>query len=96
MISQEYWRIRIDKVHIIGHSIGSHIAGYVGKSFKHRKLGHITALDPAAPNFEGMPKSVRVDRSDALFVDAIHTNAKPLYRLGYGNVVQRMNEFPFL
>lgn len=33
-------------------------------------------MDPAGPNFEDMEDIVRVDPSDAYFVDAIHTNGK--------------------
>ncbi|EEC20393.1 triacylglycerol lipase, putative, partial [Ixodes scapularis] len=41
------------------------------------------ALDPAEPFFEGMPPEVRVDRSDADFVDVIHTDSHPyLSKLG--------------
>lgn len=32
---------------VIGHSIGSHIAGFVGKKVKNGKVGTIIALDPA-------------------------------------------------
>ncbi len=33
-------------------------------------------LDPAGPLFHGMPRLVRLDSSDAQFVDVIHTNGK--------------------
>lgn len=73
--------------------MGAQIAGYAGKKLaksnkpkNHQKIGRITALDAASPNFEGMPTSVRLTRNDATFVDAIHTNAKPLYQLGYGTL----------
>lgn len=34
-------------------------------------------MDPAQPHFTETPTLVRLDRSDALFVDVIHTNTKP-------------------
>lgn len=61
--------------HIIGHSLGAHIAGYCGARVP--GLGRITALDPARPFFQHMPKSVRLDRNDAKFVDAIHSDFTP-------------------
>ncbi|XP_040072156.2 pancreatic lipase-related protein 2 isoform X1 [Ixodes scapularis] len=68
-------------MHIIGHSLGAHVAGYAGLNIT--RLGRITALDPAEPFFEGMPPEVRVDRSDADFVDVIHTDSHPyLSKLG--------------
>lgn len=39
------------KFHIIGHSLGAHIAGYIGYTVPN--LGRITALDPAGPCFAG-------------------------------------------
>lgn len=46
------------------------------------KLGRITGLDPAAPYFSKTVTIVRLDRSDAKYVDIIHTNAMPLYMSG--------------
>lgn len=66
--------ISMSNVHIVGHSLGAHIAGYAGASLK-GKLGRITALDPAKPYFEATHSSVRLDRSDALYVDVVHTDA---------------------
>lgn len=61
--------------HIIGHSLGAHVGGYCGDRVP--GLGRITALDPARPFFQGMPKVVRLDRGDAKFVDAIHSDFTP-------------------
>ena len=63
-------------VHIIGHSLGSYIAGYAGEQIP--GLGRISGLDPAEPLFQGMPHFVRLDPTDALFVDIIHTDAKSI------------------
>ena len=35
-------------------------------------------LDPAEPLFQDMPEFVRLDPSDANFVDVIHTDAKSI------------------
>ncbi|BET00023.1 Triacylglycerol lipase [Nesidiocoris tenuis] len=69
-------------VHIIGHSLGSHIAGYAGERVT--GLGRITALDPAGPYFHNMPSYVRLDPTDAQFVDAIHTDVAANVMMGYG------------
>ncbi|XP_042207073.1 pancreatic triacylglycerol lipase-like [Homarus americanus] len=70
-------------VHIIGHSLGSHTAGYAGERVS--GLGRITGLDPAEPFFQYMPPSVRLDPSDAMFVDVIHTDIDSILNLGTGS-----------
>lgn len=74
------------KVNVIGHSLGSHIASYAGSGIKkyNLTLGRITGLDPAEPYFQNMPTIVRLDPSDADFVDAIHTDGKSILLLGFG------------
>lgn len=48
----------------------------------------ITAFDPAQPGFEGNPNEVRLVKSDAEFVDVIHTNARPVIPLlGFGLIL---------
>ncbi|KAL6958655.1 triacylglycerol lipase [Sarracenia purpurea var. burkii] len=69
-------------VHIIGHSLGAHTAGYAGERID--KLGRITGLDPAEPYFQGMPEQVRLDPNDADLVDVIHTDGSSIFLLGYG------------
>ncbi|XP_068597768.1 inactive pancreatic lipase-related protein 1-like [Brachionichthys hirsutus] len=71
------------KFHIIGHSIGAHAAGDVGTRIP--GLARITGLDPAEPYFQDTDVSVRLDASDATFVDAIHTDGLPFNsKLGLG------------
>lgn len=64
---------RPETFHLIGHSMGAHIAGFVGENIK--GIGRISGLDPAGPRFEDKEPSRRLDPSDALFVDAIHTDS---------------------
>ncbi|KAM7408088.1 hypothetical protein PAMA_001983 [Pampus argenteus] len=72
-----------DKFHIIGHGLGAHAAGEVGSRIS--GLSRITGLDPAEPYFQNTDASVRLDASDAIFVDVIHTDGLPFdSKLGLG------------
>lgn len=70
---------QIDKLHLIGHSLGSHVAGYMARELKNKytiSIKRVTALDPAFPAF--YPDGVVMDHitaTDAEFVDVIHTDA---------------------
>ena len=61
-------------VHVIGHSLGAQAASFTGKRVN-SKIGRITGLDPAGRQFDGMSTEIRLDSSDAAFVDVIHSNA---------------------
>lgn len=74
--------VTTDRIHLIGHSLGSHVAGYIGSRIP--GIARITALDPTQPYFEGTDKMVRIDEDDATFVEGIHTNANAAISLGLG------------
>ena len=55
--------------------------GYVGAYLVDKGVGlinRITALDPAGPYFQDTEPQVRLDPTDAVLVDAIHTDNTPL------------------
>ncbi|KAG8182872.1 hypothetical protein JTE90_024615 [Oedothorax gibbosus] len=83
-----------ENFHIIGHSLGAHIAGYAGERLK--RLGRITGLDPIGPYFRNVPNNVKLDPSDALFVDVIHTNPGRNILEGLGTIedVGHVNFWP--
>lgn len=69
----------IQKLHLVGFSVGSHIAGLLGrqiqeKSAKNFVIKRITALDPAFPLFYPEIFYKPVSKDDAKFVDIIHTD----------------------
>ena len=68
--------------HLIGHSLGAHISGYAGARIT--GLGRITGLDTAGPYFENTDPVVRLDPTDALFVESIHTDGTANLQLGLG------------
>jgi pimeloyl-ACP methyl ester carboxylesterase len=78
----EHKKAHSSSFHIIGHSLGSHIAGYAGENVV--RLGRITGLDPAGPYFENTDPIVRLDPTDAVVVDAIHSDGTANLLLGLG------------
>ncbi|KAI4457184.1 lipase [Holotrichia oblita] len=66
--------INIGNIHMIGFSLGAHVAGHVGQLLrKGLKIRRITALDPALPGFKSEKKR-KLSKSAAEFVDVIHTD----------------------
>lgn len=64
-----------NQVSVIGHSLGGHAAGLVGKNVARGRLHTIVALDPALPLFSMDRPAERVAPTDAGYVEVIHTNA---------------------
>uniref|UniRef100_A0A3B3ZY33 Triacylglycerol lipase n=1 Tax=Periophthalmus magnuspinnatus TaxID=409849 RepID=A0A3B3ZY33_9GOBI len=80
--STTFWQ-KSDRFHLIGHSLGAHAAGDVGHRLK--GIVRITGLDPTEPYFQGTDVEIRLDVTDATFVDVIHTDGAPFSsKLGLG------------
>lgn len=80
--------VTYDKVHVVGHSLGAHVAGNAGRATE-GKIKRITGLDPAGPLFDN--SSYRLVKTDARYVEAIHTNTACL---GYKDVCGHADFFP--
>jgi len=70
----------ISNLHLVGHSLGAHVVGHIGKTFQQEfsyKIPRITGLDPARPYFtDGILDHMDgLTKEDAEFVDVIHTNS---------------------
>jgi len=59
------------RFHCIGHSLGAHICGFLGKE---TAIDRISGLDPAGPLFSGSKEEERLHSRDATVVDALHTD----------------------
>lgn len=82
ILSTKGWEQKIYLLILLqGHSLGAHIAGVAGDTFKNltnQLLPRITGLDPAYLCFREGELLHRLAREDAAFVDVIHTNSKVL------------------
>ncbi|XP_067039679.1 inactive pancreatic lipase-related protein 1-like isoform X1 [Acropora muricata] len=83
-----------DKFYFIGFSFGAQSGGFAGRRLQEKygmKLGRITGLDPAGPYFTATKNEVHLDKTDAKYVDIIHTNAG---YIGTADVVGHTDFFP--
>lgn len=69
---------RWEQLTVVGHSLGAHIAGLTGKLVKNGKIGKIVGLDPAGPIFRKRGSHSRLHKTDANYVEVIHTNSRRL------------------
>ncbi|XP_071118677.1 pancreatic triacylglycerol lipase-like [Haliotis cracherodii] len=65
--------LKTKDVHLIGHNLGAHIAGYTGWLMR-GNIARISGLDPAGPNYDHATHVLKLDKTDAMFVDVSHTN----------------------
>lgn len=83
-----------DRMHLIGYSVGAHLAGLVSNHLKPEdgKLGRITGLDPTIFFYSTTNSSRDLDKSDAHFVDVLHTGAGIL---GQWSPSGKLNKYSF-
>ena len=65
------------RFHLIGNNLGAHVAGYAGFHLA-GKLDRITGLDVSGPFFDASNPAVRLDQTDAEYVDVVHVGASSL------------------
>ncbi|XP_071784199.1 pancreatic triacylglycerol lipase-like [Asterias amurensis] len=90
----EHRGLQYEDVHMLGHSLGAHLAGYTGM-FLNGQIGRISGLDPARPGFREYlgTSDCHLDRTDADFVDVIHTDG-PLHLFGLYEPVGHQDFYP--
>ncbi|XP_070497851.1 pancreatic triacylglycerol lipase-like [Chironomus tepperi] len=84
--------INFDRIHVIGFSLGAHIAGFIGKN-TNSQLDTVIGLDPAGPLFNERNPGGRIDAGDARYVECLHTNGG-LLGLGFGAHICQADFFP--
>ncbi|XP_034565930.1 lipoprotein lipase [Notolabrus celidotus] len=84
-----------DRIHLLGYSLGAHVAGIAGDLTDH-KISRITGLDPAGPTFENADPQNTLSRDDAQFVDVLHTNTRgsPDRSIGIQRPVGHIDIYP--
>ncbi|XP_044746473.1 phospholipase A1-like [Coccinella septempunctata] len=71
------YHVPLQRIFVIGHSLGGQISGWVGKEYRkftNETLPRIIALDPAGPIFDVRPESRRLNKHDAKVVFVVHTD----------------------
>lgn len=78
----QYWA----PVHFIGHSLGAHVVGQAAGMLNkaNMKIARVTATDPAEPCFTNVNSPLRLKKSNAPYVDVIHTDAATVINERFG------------
>ncbi|KAJ2950129.1 hypothetical protein O0L34_g11477 [Tuta absoluta] len=63
-------KVSLDKLHLVGHGMGAHLAAYIARLFDNPQIARITGLDPAG----NMGNGIALRKDDAAYVEVIHTD----------------------
>ncbi|OQR75339.1 lipase member H-A-like [Tropilaelaps mercedesae] len=88
--------IKANNIHFVGFSLGGQMSGYFARQFFNatgERIGHVTALDTAAPHFEHL--GIMPKRGDADFVEAIHTSASGNILTGKVGIIEPYGDIDF-
>ncbi|XP_026318982.1 lipase member H-like [Hyposmocoma kahamanoa] len=78
----------IANFHLVGFSLGAHMAGVAGRNVQSGRIPYLTGLDPGA----GMEDSGHILSPDAaIYTEAIHTNADIM---GHGGLLAHSDFYP--
>lgn len=83
--------VKTSQMQMIGHSLGAHIAGLVGKRVSAGRFPVIVGLDPALLLFSIGDKDNRLDVSDADYVEVVHTTAGSI---GFAEPIGKADFYP--
>ncbi|XP_026751884.1 inactive pancreatic lipase-related protein 1-like [Galleria mellonella] len=76
---------RPETIHLVGFDLGAHIVGLTGRRFPN--IARITALDPSKSSY-------RLQKTDAIYVEVIHTDGNGLFSNGLGTQLGDLDFFP--
>lgn len=84
----------LQRINLIGHSLGAHVSGFAGKRVINQtndSVAKLIALDPAGPLFRGKEEDSRLSKNDAKRVFVLHTDGG---KFGYEDTFGAADFFP--
>lgn len=83
--------VPFSQITAIGHSLGGHVVGFLGKHVTRGRIASIVSMDPALPLFSFNNPAGRVAITDADYVEIIHTDNG---RLGFDVPIGHADFYP--